>query len=212
MPHVYYPDLQTYKEPSTPSSLAAWAERAQRVLIGPTDLISNLPVVIDYDHHQLHEGEVFRWSYVNTAGLNAAASEYIVFTVPNITIPAGNSAVGLCPHFRWEVIADSYAQAFLYEGPTVTGGTGTARNPVAMERNGTYTPKLTVLEKPTVTVDGTLIWQGITFASKTAAGSADSSINEFVLKNNTTYAFKFTSQTNGCKFLLRFVWYEDLGV
>jgi hypothetical protein len=211
MPHVYYPDLQKYENASTPA--AAYSGRAQRVLIGPTDIISNLPVVIDYDHHQLHEGEVFRWSYLDTTGLASGSSLDIVFTVPNITITGPlTSAVLACPHFRFEVIADSYSQAYLYEGPTVTGGTGTARTPIAMERNGTYTPKLAILEAPTVTGVGTLLWQGVIFTGKTSAGSTDTPLTEFVLKNNTTYLFRFTSRTAGCKFLLRFVWYEDLGV
>lgn len=205
-------NLGVLVSPSEPAATAAWAEKGLRVLIGPTDRISNIPVVLLYDHHQLHEGEIFRWSYVNTAGLNTGSSEYMVFTVPNITIPSGFNEVTLCPHLRWEVVTDSYAQAFLYEGPTVTGGTGTSRTPIAMERNGTYTPKLTILEKPTVTVDGTLLWQGLLFTTKNSAGSSASADTEFVLKNNTKYAFKFTSGTNGCKFLLRFVWYEDLGV
>jgi hypothetical protein len=181
-----------------------------RVYGGPTDPISDIPVWMEFDHHQIHEGESFRWSYVNTAGLAAGSSEDLVFTVPNISL-VGSTAVVKCPHFRYEIVADSYSQTFLYEGPTVTGGTGTARTPVALERNGTYSPKLTILEKPTVTGAGTLLWQGILFAAG-KAGAVDTPADEFVLKNNTVYLFRFTSQTNGCKFLVRFVWYEDLGV
>lgn len=205
-------DVAEVVAPTNAAAVSAWADKGLRVLIGPTDVISNLPVVVDYDHHQLHEGETFRWSYANLVGLNSGSAEYFVFTVPNITIPAGNSAVGLCPHFRFEFVADSYSQVLLYEGPTVTAATGSARTPVSMERNGTYTPKLTILELPTVTVDGTMLWQGVIFTSKTSAGGTTSSANEFVLKNNTKYAVKVASLTNGLKYLVRFVWYEDLGV
>jgi hypothetical protein len=189
----------------------AWNEKGLRVLIGPTDKISNLPVFIDYDHHQLHEGETFHWDVVGTAGLAAGSSKDILFTVPNITIPANNTAVGLCPHFRFEVIADSYSQGFLYEAPTVTGA-GTSRTPTRMERNGSYTPKMTIQEDPTISVVGTQIYQMLLVSGTNKAGSTATSAVEFVLKNNTSYLFRFTSQTNGCKYLLRFHWYEDLGV
>ena len=179
-----------------------------RVYGGPTDPISDIPVYIPYDHHQIHEGETFRWSTLQTAGLNAGSSYDIVFTVPTLSSPA----LLYAPHFRWEIVADAYATAFFYESPTVTGGTGTARTPIPLERNGTYTPKLAITDAPTVTVVGNLIWQGLLLASKTSSAGADSPSNEFVLKSNTSYLFRFTSQTNGCKFLLRFVWYEDLGV
>jgi hypothetical protein len=180
------------------------------VQIGPGDIISNLPVIIDYDHHQIHEGETFRWSvYVST--LASGVSKDIRLVVPNITIPAGSSAVQLCPHFRFEVVADAVGQVFLYEGTTYTGN-GTQRTVLSLERNGTYTPKLQIHEDPTVNALGTMIWQGVTFATKNGAGSIDSSLNEFVLKNNTSYLLRYTSATNALKVLLRLVWYEDLGV
>lgn len=59
---------------------------------------------------------------------------------------------------------------------------------------------------------GTQIWQGVTFSSKTSAGHADSSEDEFILKNNTSYLLRYTSGTAGLKLLLRMIWYEDLGI
>lgn len=41
---------------------AEWNTKGLRVLIGPTDVISNMPVFQLYDHHQIHEGETWRWS------------------------------------------------------------------------------------------------------------------------------------------------------
>lgn len=195
----------------SPSTIgSAWNEKGLRVLIGPTDVISNIPVIQLYDHHQLHEGEIFRWStYV--ASLANAANKDIRFTVPNITIPVGQNPVILTPHFRFEVVTSLGVLAYFYEAPTINAA-GTQRTPIAMERNGTYTPKLTIFEDPTNTALGTLLWQGMTTTSKQAAGSTDDSSVEFVLKNNTTYLFRATSGTNSNQVLLRFVWYEDLGV
>ena len=196
--------------PSTPANKGAWAERGLRVLIGPTDAISNIPVFMDFDHHQLHEGESFRWSVMSLAGLNATASKDIEFVVPLITIPSGNSVVGMCPHIRWEFVADGYCTAYIYEAPTVNAR-GTARTPIAMERNGTYTPGLAIYEDSTFTSTGTLIWQGL-LGSSGKVGGTDGATHEFVLRNNTNYLFRLTSGTAGLKYLMRFVWYEDLGV
>lgn len=185
--------------------------KAIRVQIGPGDVISSLPITIDYDHHQIHEGESFRWSVLVPAAANTN-TKYIKFIVPNIAgVVSVTTAVQKCPHFRFEVVADAAADVTFLEGTSSTG-TGTQRTPVAMERNGTYTPSLQVWEDPTGVTEGTTIWRGMIAASKQIAGGIEGSGNEFVLKNNTTYFFKFVPVANNTKYLLRFVWYEDLGV
>lgn len=181
-----------------------------RVFGGPTDPISDLPVYIDYDHHQIHEGETFRWS-VYVSSLASGSNKDIRLVVPNITIPAGKPTVMYVPHFRFEAVADSFGQIFLYEGTTFSGN-GTQRTPVALERNGTYTSQLEIYEDPTVNAIGTMIWQGVNFAAKTSAGSIDSARNEFPLKNNTSYCLRYTSGTTGLKVLIRIEYYEDKGV
>jgi hypothetical protein len=182
---------------------------ALNVQIGPGDVISNIPILLDFDHHQIHEGESFRWStYVSS--LASASSKDIRIVVPNIDL-SGSNAVNKCPHFRFEAIADSFGQLLFYEGTTFNGN-GNARTPISFERNGTYTPKLLIYEDPTVNVIGTLIWQGVTFAAKNNSGAIVQSIHEFVLKNNTSYCLRFTSGTAQLKVLLRMIWYEDLAV
>jgi hypothetical protein len=181
---------------------------ALNVQIGPGDIISNIPVVQLYDHHQLHEGETFRWS-VYVASLANNASKDIRIVVPNITITT--NAVTQCPHLRFEFISSVGGLAYLYEGTTFTGN-GTARTPIAMERNGTYTALMQIHEDPTVNAIGTLLWQGLLLASKQSAGDTNGSEMEFVLKNNTSYLVRFTSAGNSNQVLIRLVWYEDLGV
>ena len=183
---------------------------ALNVQIGPGDVISYIPVMIDFDHHQVHEGETFRWStYVSS--LASGNSKDIEIIVPNITIPGGVSPVALCPHFRFEVISSAQADVYLYETPTISVS-GTVRTPIAMERNGTYTPKLGIYEDPTVTSVGTQLYRGLILSSKSFSGATENSSVEFVLKNNTKYLLRCTSQSNGNIILMRMVWYEDLGV
>ena len=104
---------------------------------------------------------------------------------------------------------------FLYEAPTVTAATGTAKTPIAFERNGTYTPKLAILDAPTVTNAGTEI-DSIYFLTASTPQSKISntgnSPHEFVLKLNTKYLFRIDSGADGCDIHVDFTWYEDLGV
>ena len=188
----------------------AWNQKGLRVIIGPTDKISNLPVIIDYDHHQLQEGETWGYTVVNT-NLGNNASKDVRLVVPNITIPADNNAVGLCPHFRFEVISAGTGDFYLYEGTTFNAN-GSQRTPINRERNGTYTSKLQVWEDPTVNAVGTEIFHGMIPANKTSGGGISTTVSEFVLKNNTSYLFRFTSTQAGGNVLMRLFWYEDLGV
>ena len=183
---------------------------AIQVQIGPGDVISNIPVFIDYEHHQIHEGETFRWS-VYTSSLAQNASKDIRFVVPDISIPDGVNPAEKCPHFRFEVVTSDAAQVFFYETPTITVA-GTSRSTISLERNGTYSSKLQVWEDPTATTTGTLIWQGLLTVAKNNAGGLSSAVNEFVLKNNSEYLFRVTSAASSNKVLERFEWYEDLGV
>lgn len=183
---------------------------ALQVQIGPGDLISNLPVTILYDHHQIHEGETFRYEfYVNSLG--SSSSKDIRLVVPTISPPDGVAMAARAPHFRFEVVASAQADVFIYEGTTFNAN-GSQRTPISEERNGTYTPQLQLWEDPTVNVIGTQIYRGLLLASKNQAGNPDTSVNEFVLKSNTSYDFRVTSQSNSNIVLIRFVWYEDLGV
>lgn len=180
-----------------------------RVYVGPTDPIGDLPVFIDYDHHQLHEGETFRYGFY-TASLGNGANKDIRIVVPNIAL-GGATAVQKCPHFRFEVISSVGGVVTITEATTFSAN-GTQRTPVALERNGTYVPKLQLWEDPTVNALGSQIYIGLLTASKQSAGAIMSSVNEFVLKNNTSYNLRFTSAGASNQVLIRFEWYEDLGV
>lgn len=181
------------------------------VSTGHSDSIGDIPVVMDYGHHQIHEGEKWHWDIL-ISNLASGSSYDIVFTVPNITITS--NAVTQCPHLEYDINANDLCSFFLYEGPTVTAATGTARTPINFERNGTYTPLLTILDAPTVTATGTQIDAEYFLAAATNQNKPTSrggSPAEFVLKNNTKYLFRATSGATGCDIHIDFVWYEDHG-
>jgi hypothetical protein len=185
--------------------------RGLRVYGGPTDPISDIPVYMDFDHHQIHEGEAWHCD-VYIANLNSAANRDIVFTVPNLTI---TNAIIQCPHFRYEVSVNDLCNVFFYEAPTVTAETGTPLTAVNFERNGTYTAGVTILDAPTITNVGTQIDAEYFMTASTTQSKISNSGNsphEFVLKNNTKYLFRVTSGAAGCDIHVDFTWYEDMGV
>lgn len=185
-----------------------------QVQIGPGDVISNIPVMIDYDHHQVHEGESFHVNYyISTLG----ASVYFDFAikVPNITIPVGENAVVKCPHLRYECHVNDVGAAFLYEGASFAAASGVTILPIAFERNGTYTPKLQFFSGVTTNAIGTIIDSEYFLVASTPqskTSSTGTAVNEFVLKNNTNYLFRVLSNSSALKADLNFSWYEDLGV
>lgn len=193
---------------------AATGVKGLRVFIGPTDPISDIPVYMPYDHHQVHEGETWHWDKL-VLNLANGANYDIVVTVPDITIPIGEPTVVRMPHFRYEITVNDLANVFLFEAPTVTAATGTARTPINFERNGTYTPKLSILDAPAITATGTQIdaeyfLAAATNQSKFAVDGGTP--HEFVLRNNTKYLLRVTSGANGLDAHIDLTWYEDLGV
>lgn len=179
---------------------------ALNVQIGPGDPISNVPVVIDYDHHQVHEGEQHGYSNL-TASLASGSSKDF-----RINVPAALDTVYEAPHMVCEVITTLEAESYLYEGMTYAGGNGgTERTTYNRNRLGTPAVAATkIFEDPTPSGTGTNLWIGLT-GSANRAGASGRSLTEWILKPGD-YLFRVTSRAAGCKVLVRFEWYEDLGV
>lgn len=173
-----------------------------RVFGGPTDPISDIPVGIDYDHHQNHEGEAYQWFYHNTA-LNGTVNF-------RLSVPA-LAATTRTPHLRLEYMADTTTTLYLFEGPTVNAA-GTASTTIRnRNRNSTNTAGLVIYTGSTFTADGTEIYRGITVAAAKSSLSVDQSQTEWILKTSTEYLVRIVT-TGASIVMLRFHWYEDLGV
>lgn len=177
-----------------------------RVFIGPTDPISDLPIVIDFPHHQLHEGETYQYSWYGA--VNNTSKDFRI-SVPALT------ATTRTPHLLPEFICDATALFYLYEGTTFTAGGVEDTAVYNRNRNSSNTPgtKIYVSGGTALTpnVLGTNIWKGWTIASARAANNFDRATTEWDLKSNTEYLFRVTT-TGNANVLVRFDWYEDLGV
>jgi hypothetical protein len=194
----------------------ATEEKGIRVFGGPVDPISDIPVSIEFEHHQVHEGETYSYCNLQTSGLASGSSFDIRISVPALV------ATLRTPHMVFEVIANGECEAYLHRSVTWTsGGTAVAagasatardnRNHNSLNAPGTalYVNGATAL---TVNSTGTLkyIWYLPSGVSRSATG--DRSVTEIDLSASTEYMFRLTSRANTLKFLIRLGWYEDLGV
>jgi len=179
---------------------------ALNVQIGPGDPISNVPVVIEYEHHQVHEGEQHGYSNLTSSLASGSSKDF------RVNVPAALDTIYEAPHMIFEVITTLEAEAYIYEDMTYTvGNGGTARTPHNRNRLAYLTtPATTIYEDPTPATTGTNLWIGLT-GSSNKAGSGARSLTEWVLKPGD-YLFRVTSRAAGCKVLVRLEWYEDLGV
>lgn len=180
---------------------------ALQVQIGPGDVISYIPVIIDYTHHQNHEAEAWQW--FNIGALNASTRD-IRISVPTL-MPTLQT-----PHMIFELVSDNTTViASLYEGTTFTsGGTDDSSKIYLRNRNGTnvsstkiYISGATAL---TPNVLGTQLNQYYLFTGKSSINSSVDT-QEWILKSNTEYLFRVTTTGTGTV-LVRITFYEDLGV
>ncbi len=178
-----------------------------RVFGGPTDPMSDVPVVIEFDHHQVHEGEAWKWNFIGAVN---ATTKDVRFSVPALT------ATTRTPHVLMELIADNASATLgLYEGTTWTAaGTDDSARIFNRNRNiaGAPNSKIYVAGVTALTPNalGTLIESGYIFTGK-GAMSIDRGTMEWDLKSNTEYLIRVVTVGSGTV-LLRVNFYEDKGV
>lgn len=177
--------------------------KGTRVYIGPTDPISDIPVIIELGHHHLHEGETHQFTSAPAALSSGASLNYRV--VVGDLIPTTRT-----PHFLIEVDATAETWIYLYEAPT-TSANGTQQTVYNRNRNSVTVPNATIWLGPTVTADGNLLSTWIVGAGKKTGGGSRESL-EWDLKANTVYLIRITAKATGDNVCSRMIWYEDLGV
>ena len=160
---------------------------------------------IETEHSYIHEG-IFFESY-NKFTLAAGATKVVTI----------KPAAGTYLHYRPTNLVTSADKVTIefYEGATVTAATGTAVTPSNHNRNSTLASKVTLLDAPTVTANGTKFAQvyipGATGTGGTRTGaSAGVSSSEWVLKPDTVYMVKVTNGSSGSNDIqINFQWYEE---
>lgn len=175
---------------------------ALNVQIGPGDIISNIPIILDFEHHQNHEGEAFMAQYVDTS-LDTSTVKF------GLTTGAGAATTGSphlaidCDVYNGAVRMDLYAEATFTSGATIT--------PVNRNRNVALPAGIMTIKSGVTSTNGTLIESHfIGVGSKGAASAAGR--DEWILKPNTIYRVDLIGLSTGTDAILHFNWYEDLGV
>jgi hypothetical protein len=190
--------LEVYTRTQTP------AQKVIGVQIGPGDIVSNLPVVVDYEHHQVHEGETHH-SIDQQLSLGTNTVKY------EITVPTFNPAdASRCPHMMIEVdVYNGAARCDFYENPGAATG-GSSMTIFNRERNIATTPGTSV--KTGVTITGGTLIESFFSGSGSKAVGGNRSGTEWILKSNETYRVDLVGLTSGTQAIVTFGWYEDLGV
>ena len=178
-----------------------------QVQIGPSDPISNVPVVIDFPHHQIHEGESFEYWWTGT--LNGTKDF-------RISVPAFSPSIR-APHMIIEVISDATTTKIsLYEDTTWTAEG--VEDPRYFNKNRNFrttlpSSKVYVTGGTALTVNaiGTQIHAGYLNTGNKSSTNVERGTNEWVLRQSTEYLLRVVTSASGYV-LVRLYWYEDMGV
>lgn len=166
------------------------------------DKATNALEVIEYQHHEIHDGD--HYFYGDSLTLASAATQDYLITVPN---------TAKWPHILFDLDGLGITQFDLYEGSDKTGTTSqTARN---NNRNSGNTAGMTIHKGTSGgTTDGTLIRSyksGSTSAIAKSLSLARSD-EEYILKQNTKYILRVTSGSNDNLINIKMVWYEHTSI
>jgi len=165
------------------------------------DESTHAPITIQYDHHEIHDGNSYFVVY--SALLNTAALIEVRIATPNTTAWA---------HMQIMVDSAIAGTASLWEGTTKTDNSGNRITPMNRNRNSSNTSGLTICHTPGGSESGTAnltqyLGAAATGGRSTASGQANSR-GEFVLKQNTAYLIRATSRADNNSMSIILDWYE----
>lgn len=150
--------------------------------------------VIQYDHHEIHGGRAFVYCEQNTLG-NEGTRDILLVT-PNTT---------RWSHLTFGFRSSGEANFVFYEG-TTTSDDGTAVTPMNRNRNSDHTAGMLVYHTPTVSAVGTQLCTRHFGAGRTPG--EERGISEWVLRQNTKYLIRVTSEAASNDISSAFDWYE----
>ena len=173
------------------------------------DDMTNALVCVDYFHHETHEGDAFTCDITDETMADNAT------LVLAFKTPAGTQRCHMFAEFK---SALGSHMDFL-EGPTWTNQTGT-QQPIFNRHRGSakvsvlledqssaaFTATNNLIANPTGLAGGTIFHDLWSFAARAAASERED--NEWILKPDTQYAFRLTSDNANNKGQLILSWYR----
>jgi len=163
------------------------------------DTITNSILVIEYDHHEVHQGSMFTVDWY-PGDVSAAASANLFIVTPNTTKWA---------HIVPEVSSENESTFYIYEGASYASS-GTQIVPINKNRNSSTVSTCFVNHTPsTPSISGATLIRTIHWGSSKAYGGFDRNALEFILKQNTTYLFQVVNNSGGASWThIMLIWYE----
>ena len=152
----------------------------------PTSIIARPSV--DIAHHRIHEGNHFVVHRV-VLGVPVAPPKYFMIIPPP---PQPNGSI-IEMHLIFEIDSDVGGTLEFFENPTATIVGAIPLDIINNNRRSSTTSQSQVFENPTVTSDGTLLFQERLGNTTTGAdfGEFERNDEEFVLHQVDTYILKF---------------------
>jgi hypothetical protein len=166
-----------------------------------TDGITGAPMIIDYAHHETHDGNSF-WCYQNqTIDLG---------DVINIGATMPNTEKWL--HLLLDVRATSAATFSILEDCTALAGGNGAATASNFNRNSSNASGAGFISgytdlNPVTATGGNTIWDEILNTAIKVSTSRQNN-TEIIMKQNSKYLFEVTSAGNGNTITLLLTWYE----
>lgn len=175
------------------------------------DVITDAALVLDYPHHELHQGNMYTL-VAHTGGATATALALA------FRLPAGTKRM----HAVVEWKSSGAAHLDIVEGATWDTGSGSAVNAVNHNRNSANTSQVegdatgsfvagTAVQDPTTIAGGTIIHQEYEFAGNQES-VAERSEREWILKNDETHVVRLVSDDGAEGLWLAITFYEHTDV
>jgi len=171
------------------------------------DEITRAVPTLDYEHHEIHEGDHF--VYHDQVELGSNGTQDYLITVPDMYgLKFENSKKWA--HLTFTVSGSAITEYQIYEDTDKTGTT--AQTAINNNRNSTNTPLVTIKKGTSGgTTDGTKLPLGMKSGSaqgSSRTGMESSRSSEIILKNNTKYIIRITSGTAANLCNIQLSWYE----
>jgi hypothetical protein len=163
--------------------------------VAKVDSMTDTLQIIEYEHHEIHSGSHFTISDYDTSVALNETLEFIVTTPDSL---------------KWAHMTIGFASTLgatldVYEGASNVVE-GTSVTPKNNNRNSDTASVLTIIADPTSITDGTKILGFMAGAGRTAGFVSRD--REIILKQDTTYLFRFTSLANSNAWSYVGEWYE----
>lgn len=168
------------------------------------DQTTRVLAAVDYEHYEVHVGEMFRFCYIDEDIDSAETKEYLI-TAPDTTSWS---------HFVWHVTSSLKGKVEFFKDSTRTT-TDTAETAYNANHNTTDQATLSIQTHTTTDgADGTRFdcasWGTATAGGSFGGGAGGEARSEaeVVTEQDGVYLFKFTSGAADNNLTIRFGWYE----